>query len=154
VEGRRNRLGLSYAGGTVVGDVIRRVRIDPAKGPCVVRMDWVRLRCLPLSGGETITLDFTGPQALEKLQMNGMRKIASGSYLVSGTDPNIVIDLRQLSAEIHTVFVECGFAALGLPASGVRRRTDPLKEKVRERAKRGRLAGPVRAAYSLLRRFG
>ncbi|MGI8750603.1 MAG: HAD family hydrolase [Thermoleophilaceae bacterium] len=154
VEGRRNRLGLSYAGGTVVGDVIRRVRIDPAKGACVLRMDWIRLRCLPRSGGEAVMLDFTGPRAIEKLQMNGMRKIASGSYLVSGSDPNIVIDLRELAVEVHTVFVECGFAALPLPASGVRRRIDPLKEKARDRAKRGRLAGPVRAAYSLLRRFG
>lgn len=154
VEGRRNRAGLSYASGTVVGDVIRRVRIDPAKGPCIIRLDWIRLRCLPRAGGEAITLDFTGPESIEKLHTGGMKKIASGSYLVSGSDPNVVVDLRTLPMEVHTVFVECGFAALPLPTSGLRRRLEPLKDKARDRAKRGRLAGPVRAAYGLLRRFG
>ena len=33
VPGRRNRLGLTYASATLIGDVVRRVRIDPAKGP-------------------------------------------------------------------------------------------------------------------------
>jgi len=66
----------------------------------------------------------------------------------------VVIDVEELAgAEVHRVDVECGFAVLALPASGLERRTEELKDRVRERAKRGRLGAPLRAAYKVLRRI-
>jgi hypothetical protein len=66
----------------------------------------------------------------------------------------VVVEVQALSgAEVHTVNVECGFAVLALPASGLKRRTEALKERLRERIKGGRLGAPLRAAYALLRRI-
>ncbi len=153
-EGRRNRLGLSHAQGTVLGDVIRRVRIDLAKGPCVLRVDFIRLQCLRRAGGDPVTLDFSTPEQLDKLKMVGMRKIAPGAFTVSGGDPHVIIDLRGLPApEVFSANVECGFAALPIAAAGLYGRLQPVKDRARERAKRGRLASPLRAAYALLRRL-
>jgi len=154
VQGRRNRLGLTHAQGTVVGDMVRRVRIDLAKSPCVLRVDWIRLQCLRRAGGDPVTLDFASPEQLGRLKFVGMREIAPGSYQVTGSDPHVIVDLRELPGEdVFSVNVECGFAALPLPSAGVTRRLDQVKERTRDRAKRGRLAGPIRAAYAVLRRF-
>ncbi len=151
---RRNRAGLSYARGTVAGDVVRRVRVDLAKSACVLRIDWLRLRCHLRDSGDTRVLDFDKPAELASLKMSGMRKVGPNSYLVRSGDPNVVIDVQELcGAEVHTVNVECGFAVLALPASGLKRRTEVLKERVRDRVKSGRLGTPLRIAYKLLRRI-
>lgn len=151
---RRNRAGLCYARGTVSGDLVRRVRIDLAKAPCVLRVDWLRARCHPRHDDAPVVLDFDKPEDLDRLGLKGMRSIAPGSFLVSGTDPNIVIDVQELvGREVHTVDVECGFAVLPLPAAGLGRRADQAKAALRERAKRGRWAGPLRAVFEILRRF-
>lgn len=155
VPGRRNRLGLTYAKATVVGDIVRRVRIDPARLPCVVRMDWIRLRCHPRGSGDTVTLDFDTPEKLGQLTMSGMRPLGPGSYLVRGIDPNVVIDLEKFIArEVHTVDVECGFAVLGIPPAGLGGAIATLREQLRERAKRGALGAPARLAYGLMRKLG
>ena len=151
---RRNRAGLSYARGTVAGDIVRRVRVDLAKSPCVLRIDWLRLRCHLRDSGETKVLDFDKPGELAGLKMTGMRKVGPNSYLVRSVDPHVTIDVQRLSgAEVHTVNVECGFAVLALPASGLKRRTEALKDRLRERAKRGVLGAPLRLAYKILRRI-
>ena len=152
---RRNRLGLTYANGTVVGDIVRRVRIDPAKLPCVVRIDWIRLRCHPRGKGDTVVLDFDTPEKLGDLNMSGMRSIGPRTYVARGMDPNVVIDLEKfMPGEVHTVDVECGLALLGLPASGLSGAIATLKEQLRERAKRGALGTPVRLLYGLMRKLG
>jgi len=152
---RRNRLGLSYARGTVAGDLVRRVRVDLAKAPCVVRLDWLRLRCHRRGADTPVVLDCEDPRDLGGLTLRGMRSIGPTSFLVAGNDPNVVVDVEELAGgEVHTVDVECGFAVLALPASGLRRHADELQARLRERAKRGRLAGPLRAAYGLLRKIG
>jgi FMN phosphatase YigB (HAD superfamily) len=151
---RRNRAGLSYARGTVGGDIVRRVRVDLAKSPCVVRIDWLRLRCHLRDSGHSRVLDFDKPAELANLKTGGMRKVGPSAFLVRGGDPHVVIDVEELAgAEVHRVDVECGFAMLALPASGLERRTEELKDRVRERAKRGRLGAPLRAAYKVLRRI-
>jgi len=151
---RRNRAGLSYASGTVLGDIVRRVRIDLAKAPCVIRVDWIKLRCHARHSGEPVTIDFEEPEQIAGLPMRGMRPVGTNSFLVDGTDPNIVIDVEKLAGtEVHRVEVECGFAVLALPTTGLKARTGALKERLRERAKRGRLGAPLRLAYGILRRF-
>lgn len=153
-QSRRNRAGLSYARGTVTGDIVRAVRIDLANSPCVLRIDWLRLRCQLRDSGDTHVLDFDKPAELERLKMSGMRKIGPNCYAVRSRDPHVVIDVQELSGgEVHTVNVECGFAVLALPASGFKRRTQALKARLRERAKRGPLGAPLRAAFKLLRRI-
>jgi FMN phosphatase YigB (HAD superfamily) len=152
-RGRRNRRGLTYASGTVAGDIVRRVRIDPAKGPCALRLDWLRLRCRR-RGGDPVLLDFDQDEAIAKLSTHGMRHVGPRAFLIDGVDPHIVFDLESLvGTDVHTVDVECGFALLSLPAKGLRRRAGDVKERVRARAKRGRLGAPIRALYSLLRRI-
>jgi FMN phosphatase YigB (HAD superfamily) len=149
-EGRRNRLGLSYAHGTVAGDIVRKVRIDPAKAPCLLRIDWIRLRCHRRGGQDPVTLDFGDPKELDP---NGMRRVGPGAYVVRGVDPNIVVDVeKRVGRDVHTVDVELAFAALPLPPTGLRGRAVALKGWLRERAKRGRLGAPIRAVYTLLRR--
>jgi predicted HAD superfamily hydrolase len=154
VPARRNRRGLSYAKGSVAGDLVRRVRIDPAKDASVVRVDWVRLRCHPKGSDDVVTLDFESPEALKRVTVRGMRPLAPGAYQVEGRDPNIVIDVEALAGrELHTVDIEFAFALLALPASPMRTRYRAAKERLRDRIKRGRAGAPIRAAYSLLRRI-
>jgi FMN phosphatase YigB (HAD superfamily) len=151
---RRNRAGLSYARGTVAGDAVRRVRVDLASSPCVLRIDWLRLRCHLRDSGDSRVLDFDKPAELARLNMSGMREVGPNSYLVRSGDPHVVIDVQRLcGAGVHTVNVECGFAVLAMPASRLKRGTEALKERLRERVKGGRLGGPVRAAYKVLRRL-
>jgi len=152
-QARRNRLGLSYARGTVVGDVVRAVRIDPARGPCVVRIDWLRLRCHRRSASSPTVIDLDGQRQLDRLRLRGMRAIAPGCFLVTGSDPNMEADLRKLVGDdVHTVDVELGFALVALPPSGLRRRASALRASLRDRAKRGRLGAPLRLVYRLLRK--
>ncbi|MDQ3645020.1 MAG: hypothetical protein M3356_05890, partial [Actinomycetota bacterium] len=154
MEARRNRAGLSYVRGTVAGDIVRGVRIDLVKAPCVLRVDWLRLRCHLRDSGDTHVLDFDKPAELASLKMSGMRRVGPNSYLVRSSDPHVVIDVRELCGEeVHTVNVECGFAVLALPASRLERRAEALKERLRERAKRGPLGTPLRVAYKLVRRL-
>jgi FMN phosphatase YigB (HAD superfamily) len=154
VEARRNRLGLSYARGSVAGDIVRRVRIDPAKAPCVLRLDWLRLRCHLRGGGEPVVLDFEQTDAFDKLTFGGLRPVGPRAFLAEGNDPSVTVDIEPLvPAEVHTVDVECGFALLPLPATGIRGRRGELEERVRQRAKRSRLTAPLRAFFSILRRF-
>ncbi len=153
-KSRRNRAGLSYASGIVGGDIVRRVRIDLAKAPCVVRIDWIRLRCHRRDSDEPVDLDFDEPSQVESLEMRGMRAVGPRSFVVKGTDPNVVIHVQKLAgAELHRVEVECGFAVLPLPASGLTRWTGAMKQRLRRRAKHGRLGAPLRATYRILRRF-
>ncbi len=151
---RRNRAGLSYARGTVGGDTVRSVRVDLANSPCVLRIDWLRLRCHLRDSGDTRVLDFDKPAELARLTTSGMRNVGPNSYLVRSRDPHVTIEVQELcGAEVHTVNVECGFAVLALPASGFKRYADALKERLRERIKRGRLGAPLRAVYKILRRL-
>jgi len=130
------------------------VRVDLANSPCVLRIDWLRLRCHLRDSGDTRVLDFDKPAELARLTTSGMRNVGPNSYLVRSRDPHVTIEVQELcGAEVHTVNVECGFAVLALPASGLRRYTEALKERLRERVKRGRLGTPLRAMYKILRRF-
>jgi FMN phosphatase YigB (HAD superfamily) len=154
VPARRNRLGLTYANGTVAGDIVRRVRIDPVKAAAVVRLDWIRLRCHVRDADDIVTLDFDTPRAIAELMLAGMEQLAPGAYQVKGVDPNIVINVEALvGREVHTVDVECAFAVLPVAASPTRTRYRAAKARVRDRLKRSRAAAPLRAAYSFLRRF-
>jgi FMN phosphatase YigB (HAD superfamily) len=154
VPARRNRRGLSYAKGTVAGDMVRRVRIDPSKAPSIIRIDWIRLRCHPKGSDDVVTLDFDSAKALKGLTMRGLRPLTRSVYRASGRDPNIVIDVEELAGrELHTVAIEFAFGLLPLPASPLQTRVGDFRGRLRERAKRGRLGSPIRAAYALLRRI-
>jgi FMN phosphatase YigB (HAD superfamily) len=151
---RRNRLGLSYANGTVAGDIVRRVRIDPVKAASVVRIDWIRLRCHLRDTDEIVALDFDTPEAVAQLTVAGMNPLAPGAYQVEGVDPNVVIDIEELvGREVHTVHVECAFAVLPLAASPLRTRYRAVKARLRDRFKRTWVGAPIRVVYSFLRRF-
>ena len=154
VAARRNRRGLSYAQGTVAGDIVRRVRIDPAKAASIVRIDWIRLRCHHKGSDDVVTLDFDTPKVLKGLTVRGMRPLAPGVFQADGRDPNIVIDVEELlGREVHTVDIECAFALIALPASPLQTRLRAARDRLRDKLKRSRAGSPIRAAYSLLRRI-
>jgi hypothetical protein len=101
-----------------------------------------------------VVLDFEQTDALDELTFGGMRRLSPRAFLVEGNDPSVTVDIEPLvSGEVHTVDVECGFALLPLPATGIRGRRGELEERVRQRAKRSRLTAPLRAVFSILRRF-
>ncbi|HEY8865388.1 MAG TPA: hypothetical protein VIM22_00530, partial [Solirubrobacteraceae bacterium] len=55
LELRRNRFGLSLAKATVRGDFVQRLRLDPAKSPCVLRLDFISLRCRVHGSSEVVS---------------------------------------------------------------------------------------------------
>ncbi len=112
-----------YAAGTMVGDVIRSVRIDLAEAPCPLRLEWVRLRSYHAGSGDRVVLDFEQPGLRERLAFCGMRPRGPVALVVSGRDGAAVAELRGLVRDdAHTALAHRGFAALPLPAPRLRRR--------------------------------
>jgi hypothetical protein len=153
LEQRRNRMGLSFAKGTLQGEFIRRVRIDPAKRPCVLRIDWIRVRCHVHDAPDPVTIELERPADFGKLKLGGCRRIGPKLLLVRGEDPRMVLDLgRFVDGRVYAVDVECGYAALPLS----RELADPrggFWHRLRDLAKRSVLGAPVRMAVVLARRL-
>jgi len=151
---RRNRRGLSFAKATIRGDFVKRVRLDPAKEPCVMRLDWISLRCLVHGGGE-VTIDLSSPRDFAGLRLRGCHAIAPKLYLAHGDDPHFVIDVeRRAGARVWEVEVECAFAVLPLARSQARERRARLKGALRKVAKEWRIGAPLRLAKRVLGRGG
>jgi hypothetical protein len=112
LEPRRNLRGLSLARATVRGDWVKRVRLDPATSPCVLRIDWIRLRCR-LHGGETREIDLETPADFKRLKLRGCHLIGPQLLMVSGDDPNLILEVERLAGgRVYQCVVECAYAAL------------------------------------------
>lgn len=149
---RRNRRGLSYARATIRGEFVQRLRLRPAQRPCLMRFDWVRVRCR-LHGGGTATVDLEGEHDLGRLKVSGAHWVAPGLLMVTGGDPRLSLDLRRLvDGKVYEAIVEVGFAALALPHSRARERFGRLKDWLRRLAKETPLGAPLRLARRLARR--
>ncbi|MDQ4041964.1 MAG: HAD family hydrolase, partial [Actinomycetota bacterium] len=74
---RRNRRGLSYARATVRGEFVQRLRLRPARRPCLLRFDWLRVRCR-LHGGGATTVDLDAPEDFGRLRVAGAHWVAPG----------------------------------------------------------------------------
>jgi hypothetical protein len=110
---RRNRHGLSFAGVTARGEQVRRIRIDPANSPCVIRIDWLSLSCWPRGGTEPVELLWDTPEALGRLSVEGGSWLRPKLLLVDTDDPQLVVDVATLiGREVYEVRVEMAYAVL------------------------------------------
>ena len=152
VTPRRNRLGLSYVRAVVAGDFVKRVRLDPAKRPCVLRLDWIRLRCRIHDEPEPVTIDLERPEDFSRLTMRGLRAIGPKLLLAEGEDPQLIIDVEAaVGRPVYRVVVECAYAALPIARTQARERHAWVKGWLRHLAKETSLGAPVRVARRLLR---
>jgi FMN phosphatase YigB (HAD superfamily) len=135
LESRRNRFGLSYARTTVRADEVRGVRVDPCKGPAVLRFDWLSLRCFA-RGREPAELMLDSPEAFERLTIRGASPLGPKLWM-TGDDPQFELDLRAaLGDGIYEVIVECAYALLPVAAT----REDPAAVELRRRTEARRRA--------------
>jgi hypothetical protein len=153
VAPRRNRLGLSYVRAVVAGDFVKRVRLDPATRPCVLRLDWIRLRCRVHNAPEPVTIDFEHPSDFSRLALHGAREIGPKLLLVEGDDPQLVIDVEAaVGRPVYRVVVEIAYAALPIARTQARERRARLKGWLRRLAKESPAGAPIRLARRLTRR--
>jgi hypothetical protein len=153
VTPRRNRLGLSYVRAVVAGDFVKRVRLDPANRPCVLRLDWIRLRCRVHDAPEPVTVDIDQPADFSGVTVRGAREIGPKLLLAEGDGPQLIIDVEAAAGRpVYRVVVECAYAALPIARTQVRERRARLKGWLRHLAKETSLGAPVRVARRLARR--
>jgi hypothetical protein len=152
---RRNRRGLSLARFTVRGDFIQRLRLDPAKQPCVMRIDWIRLRCRVHGRHDPVTIELSSPEDFAALKLRGCHLVGPKLLLVPGEDPWFVIEVeRRAGGRVYEVELECAFAALPLARSQAVERRARLREAIRRTAKESRILGaPLRLLRRIARRL-
>lgn len=165
VTPKRNRYGLSLVRTTVAADVVKSVRLDPAKFPCVLRFDWLAFHCWAEGAAGPLTVLLQTPEDFERLSLRNCSRLAPKVVLVEGTDPQLVFDAESaLGGRVYRVDVECAYAALPTspPAPPV---TASIRRDARDRLNRGKrlvrmleyqsglpLGTPLRAAWRLARR--
>jgi FMN phosphatase YigB (HAD superfamily) len=150
---RRNRRGLSYVRATLRGEYLQRVRLQPATRACLVRLDWIRLRCRVREGTEAVAVELRDPAELRRLRLQQAHWIGPQLLLVTGEAPGLILDLRRLvDRPVYEAVVEVGFAALPLVRSQARERWARAKGALRRVAKETPVGAPLRAARRILRR--
>jgi hypothetical protein len=112
VTPRRNRFGLTLVRRRLEGNGITRVRIDIAKAPALVRLDWAAFSCEPRGGGEPVVVRFETAEELERLSPRRFTEIARNLYLV-GPGSQLTLDLAGVGSEpALAVGVELAYAAM------------------------------------------
>ena len=153
LEPRRNRFGLSFAKAELRGDFVKRVRLDPAKRPCVLRIDWIRLRCSLHGQADRVMVELDSPRALSRVKLRGCRPIGPNLLLAAGDDPQLHVDVeREAGGQVYVVDVEVAYAVLPVARRGLRERWARTKAALRRWGKESRFGAPLRVARRLLRR--
>jgi hypothetical protein len=149
---RRNRFGLSYARAVLRDDAISRIRLDPATEPCLLRLDWVEMRCRVHGSSEPVVVRLDSARDIERLAIGGGRRLAPNVVLSTGHDLQVIIDVEQwVGAKAYEARVSCGFAVLAIPPTRMRRWRDGARARLAALARR-RVAGlPLRAARRIAR---
>jgi hypothetical protein len=160
-ESKRNRFGLSYVRTTVRGEEVRGVRIDPAKAPCILRIDWIALTCSMRGQAEPRRLMFDSPELLERFTVRGAAPLRPKLFTVDGNDPQFELDLKAALGESpYEVTVEVAYAVLlAAPPAQVERgaelarRSRAVKRFVRQLENRSGVpvGEPLRKGYRRLR---
>jgi hypothetical protein len=143
---------------------VRGVRIDPARSPCLVRIDWIALTCFVRGETEPRRLLFDSADALTRFAMRGMRPLLGALYAVDSNDPQLELDLRRElgGATAYEVLIEIAYAVLladqRQPASLERRLKEPSKAAKRfvrqlENRTGVPLGRPLRRAWRRMRRL-
>jgi hypothetical protein len=152
---RRNRRGLSLARATIRGDFVQRVRLDPAKRPCLIRLDWIRLRCRLHGRTEPVVIELSDPADFAGLKFNGCRLVAPKVLIAPGEDPWFSIDVQERAGgRVYEVGLECAFALLPLARSAELERRPRAKAALMRVAKESRFFGaPLRFARRVATRL-
>jgi FMN phosphatase YigB (HAD superfamily) len=154
VRARTNRRGRSYARAELRADFVKRIRIDPAQGPCIVRIDWIHLRCWPHGEPHPVEHRIAGAEALKGLEIHGASLLRPGLLMVRGRDPQVVVDVETLVGRaLWKVDVAVGFAVLPLQPGQARARYDAVKREAASRAKDSPVGRPIGLARKVLRRL-
>lgn len=134
LRARRNRRGLSYVRGTVHGDGIDAIRLDPVEVPALFRIDWLTVRCSLQGRSEPEVLRFEHPEDFAPWQRLYCDELAPKVYLSTGADPQLHLDLRLLfDRPVYFVDVECAYASVALPVLLDRAEVIARAEHVRRR---------------------
>ena len=113
IESKRNRFGLSYARTTVRAEEVRGIRLDPAKAPCILRIDWIALTCSMRGQAEARRLMFDSPELLERFTVRGAVPLRPKLFTVDGVDPQFELDLKAALGESpYEVTAEVAYAVL------------------------------------------
>jgi hypothetical protein len=155
IKVRRNRRGLSLARATIRGDFVKRVRLDPAKQPSVVRLDWIRLRCRVHGRHEPVTILLETPEDFAALRLHGAHAIGPKILVAPGDDPYFILDVEERAGgRVYEVELECAFAVLAVPRAHVRERRARLRAALRRTGKESRVLGaPLRLVRRVARRL-
>jgi FMN phosphatase YigB (HAD superfamily) len=151
---RRNRRGLSLAKATMRGDFVKRLQLRPAADACVLRIDWISMRCRVHGRAEPVMVEISSPRDLKSLKLRGCHWIGPRVLMVPGTDPRITVDVeRRAGGRVYSLYFECAFAALPLARSQARERWGRLKAAMRKVAKDWRIGAPLRLAKRAMTRL-
>jgi len=109
---RRNRFGLTLVRRRLEGDRIRRVRIDVAKAPTVMRVDWIAFRCHLRGRPAPVEIRLERPEDLERLSPRRFTQIRPKLFLV-GEGSQLTFDIvAATEGEAIAVDVELAYAAM------------------------------------------
>jgi FMN phosphatase YigB (HAD superfamily) len=151
---RRNRRGLSFVRATIRGDFVKRLRLRPAHDACVLRLDWISLRCLVHERPDPVRVELESPSDIARLRVTGARPIGPKLFMVPGGDSRFEVDVERLAGgPVWRLEFECGFSVLPVARSQVRERWARTKAALRQLAKETRVGAPLRLAKRLLGRL-
>jgi hypothetical protein len=151
---RRNRRGLSFVRATIRGDFVKRLRLHPARESCVLRLDWISLRCQVHERAEPVHVELESARDIGRLRARGARAIGPKLFKVPAGDARFVVDVERLAgAPVWRLEFECGFSVLPVGRSQVRERWARTKGVLRRVAKETRVGAPLRLAKRLLGRL-
>jgi FMN phosphatase YigB (HAD superfamily) len=151
---RRNRRGLSFVRATIRGDFVKRLRLRPVHEACVLRLDWISLRCLVHERPDPVRVELESPGDIARLRVKGARAIGPKLFMVPGGDPGFVVDVERLAGgPVWRLEFECGFSVLPVARSQVRERWARTKAALRRLGKETPVGAPLRLAKRLLGRL-
>jgi len=111
----RNRLGLSLVYARLRASRINRVTLRPAAQPCVLRIDWIELRCWAHGRPDPTLVRFDEANSLDGLRLNDCFKLDPNALFIHGPSASVVFDPAQaVQDDVFGIDVECAFAALPL----------------------------------------
>jgi FMN phosphatase YigB (HAD superfamily) len=109
---RRNRFGLTLVRRRLEGDAIRRVRIDVAKAPAVIRIDWAAFRCHLRGRSDPVEVRLERAEELDRLSPRRFTQIRPKLFLV-GAGSQLTFDIvAATEGEAIAVDVELAYAAM------------------------------------------
>lgn len=112
---RRNRFGLCHVGGVLQAPAIQELTIRPAEHPCVLRLDFLELRCTVQGAEDPVVLCFEEPEQFARLQRGNLFVLNPNVFVAHGAEPTLVVDLTDfLPQTIFRVDVSCGFSVLAI----------------------------------------